>query len=124
MSGFGNSIASCVPFGTAGEDTFVFDWEPFKGANLKRLDTIEFKVTNAAWPFRVDINLAFSTGEFEQALLGDTFGQRYWRGSARLRIDNGFHYILRRSGGWPGRVVGIDVTATDFAGNVVSGHSS
>lgn len=113
-----------MPYGAAVAETLVWAWSPFIGAAIPRTGLIEFNVTNEVWAIRnLQIALTFSVRGRESVFDVDHFVERYRKGSVRIPIANGHHYILRRSGGWEGVLVGIDVQATDLAGDVVSGHS-
>lgn len=122
--GFGIGAYSAMPFGAGGAETRVWAWSPYIGAPLGRTDVIEFNVTNDAWPLDdVQLYLAFTLSGREMVFTNGRFTERFWRGSHRVVIDNGHHYILRRTGGWEGAVVGVSVIGPDVADVVVSGQS-
>lgn len=126
MSGFGQAPFGTFPFGMATTPTLIWALVPFPGDHIRRVDTVEFNVTNDSWVVAsTTIYAAFSNGVREM-IWNDAggFTSRFWRGSARIAIARGHHYVLRRTGGWAGAVVEIDVQATDLAGDSVSGQSS
>lgn len=126
MSGYGQAPYGAFPCGMATTPTLVWAWAPFPGDNLRRVDTVQFNVTNDSWVV-VDtiIRVVLSSGDREIVWSDATgFAERYRRGSARVLMPSGHHYVLRRTGGWAGAVIEIDVQATDLAGNLVSGQSS
>lgn len=125
MSGFGQAQFGAAPYGMAAVPTSIWGWEPIDGIAVRRLDTVEFMVTNEAWVLADTlVQIVTSEGALEVVWNSAGFTERYRRGSARLPIAHGYHYVLRRHGGWKGAVLKIDVRVTDLAGEMVSGQSS
>ena len=125
MSGFGLAQYGLFPYGSAASPTFVGNFAPFVGSAIARLDIVEFDVTNPAWVVsETALRVTFANGTSETAWTeARGFAGPYWRGSSRTPVDGGYHYVLRRTGGWPGSEFRVDVTATDLAGGTVSGQS-
>jgi hypothetical protein len=123
-AGYGSGSFGAMPYGSAEAETIVSDWSPFIGSVIRRADAVNFSVTNDAYPL-LDVNVAmvFSSGEIETVWAGGRFAETYRRGSARVPLANGFHYIVRRTGGWSGAVIGFDVKAADLASSESSGQS-
>jgi hypothetical protein len=123
MSGFGLADYGEMPYGEQQtDDTFaplIINFAPASGDVVGRLDTIEFDVTDDSEVASVLVNAIFQFGVTEP-VFDETrgFAEIYRRGSARIQILNGYHYVLRRTTGWPGAAVVIQVTASDLAGNV------
>lgn len=125
MSGYGESPFGSFPYGQGAAQSVVDRWLPRFDDAIGRLDIIEFDITNDAWEIPdVDIRVLLVNGIYETAWSTNTgFTLNYRRGSARIPIPHGHHYVLRRTTGWNGASIQIRVAATDLAGDVVSGQS-
>lgn len=123
--GFGSAAFGAFAFGEGSPFTFIGNWEPLVGGFISRLDVVSFDVTNDEWRIvDTDIRTYYTDGAVETVWMGSEFGALYRRGSARLPIAGGYRYIIRRTGGWLSPNFRIRVTATDLAGESVSGQSS
>lgn len=122
--GFGAAPYGAVPFGSSLEDAapYISNWSPFIGAAISRVGVIEFDVTDDYGLASVSVRAVFPTGGTE-TIFTDRFTELYRRSSARIAITDGYHFVLRRQGGWPKYAVRIDVTALDLAGNVGTGQA-
>lgn len=121
---FGAAPYGAVPFGTSLDDAapFISNWGPFIGAAIARTGVITFDVTDDFGLASVSIRAVFPTGVIE-TIFTDSFTELYRRSSARIAITDGYHFVLRRQGGWPKHSVRIDVTALDLAGNLGTGQA-
>jgi hypothetical protein len=129
VSGFGQDAFGELPFGEQppSSDTtppVVYNWQPFFGRVIGRLDTIEFDVTDDVGVETVLVTALFATSDLETVWSNSGFSEVYRRGSVRTPIPGGYHFVLRRTRGWLGPEVLIDVVATDLAGNVGRGQAS
>lgn len=125
-SGYGIGPFGSFPYGYGGGETSIFNWKPARESELQRLDPIEFDITNPAWELSdIKIRLVFSNGLTESIWADPAgFAEGYKRGSARSPIAYGYHYVLRRTGGWPTPSFQILVQALDVAGDNVTGQSA
>jgi hypothetical protein len=129
-AGFGNAPWAAMPFGEAlsSDDTtppYIGNWSPFTGAVIGRLGLIEFDVTDDSMIVAtVHVVAVFPAATEDVWVEGSGFTELYARGSVRSAIAGGFHYVMRRTTGWPDATVLLDVTATDLAGNVGTGHAA
>lgn len=116
MSGFGQAPFGYFPFGEGIVPPVVENWLPALGTDIPRLSPISFDVTSRAYPATdVAIRLITSTG-IDETVWTDTggFTDAYRRGSARVPKQNGYHFVVRRTKGWPGAITSIVVTAQDL----------
>jgi hypothetical protein len=129
VSGFAFDAFGELPFGEEQpiDDLVppdIYNFSPFVGAEIGRLDTIEFDVVDDSGEVEtVLVTVVFADGTLE-TVWTDHFAETYRRGSARTPIVGGYHFVIRRTRGWPGSTVRVNVTATDLAGNVGRGQSS
>lgn len=124
--GYGASPYGTSPSG-GGEDypPYIGNWEPFVGAEVGRMDTIEFDVLDDYGIDETRVTAIFPAGIVEEVFTEDGgFADLYERGSGRRTLDDGYRYILRRRGGWPSASVRISVVATDIADNVSTSQAS
>ena len=111
----GKSAFSAVPDTTA---PVVSNFSPVEGTTLDPSDSVEFDVTDNSDSFaRNMIAVAFADGTQELAYDGLTFTARYLAASTASVITGGFHYTLRRTGGWPGDSLTVRAFSTDAEGN-------
>lgn len=62
-----------------------------------------------------------NSGTVEVAYDGVFFTAAYATTSTVTAILNGFRFVLRKTGGWPGTIVTIRVFAADSSGNALTG---
>lgn len=127
MTGFGTGPFSSMPFGEGVDDfpPWVGNWLPFAGAEIARLTAIEFDVTDDYGLEDTHVLVVFPAGVTETVFTeAGGFTENYRRGSGRKPINGGFHYAVRRTGGWPNASVRVDVTAADIAGQIGTGQAS
>lgn len=130
--GLGISPVGAVPFGSTllvGGIFYVGNWRPKLGEMIERLDHVEFDVLDrnatTSIPFVHNVRVrAIQNGVVETVWTEEGFTPRFYRGSGRVKITGGYHFILRRTGGWISHMMVIDVTAIDDNGNVVRGSSA
>lgn len=125
--GFGSGAFGAFAFGEGSDDfpPFIGNWSPFAGAEISRLGTIEFDITDDTGIADTEVTALFDAGVAESVWTEEAgFAEPYRRGSGRVAITDGYRWILRRTGGWPAASARVDVVATDLAGNVTAGHAS
>jgi len=118
--GFGSESYGSGP----GSAPLISAWLPFLGAELRRLDSLQFDVTDENVDLlAVTIRAIFLGGASEVAWNGAEFSAAYRRGSARQHIPGGQRFTLRRTSGWPSAVLRLEVIAEDLAGNIAVGQA-
>lgn len=80
----------------------VSNYDPAQNTAISSTTAIEFDVTDETGQFCSIMVTAFfaNTGAWEVIHTGSAFSPTYLAGSGRSVITNGFHYIVRRTGGW------------------------
>lgn len=89
---------------------------PAAGAPLAPTAAVAFDVTDVSGLRRVYVFARLSGGAKEVVHNGSAFEPAYEVGSARTAISNGYHYVLRRYGGWPAGSASFEVHAIDRTG--------
>lgn len=125
---FQDQFLFIVPMGNDATIPSLANFAPAEGAVLAKYDPIAFDVTDALFDgsFQTSIHISVyivATDTTEMAWGGeDNVGQPVWENqyntSTRSAISGGYHFIIRRRGGWPSGGVRIKVRAVDRAGNV------
>lgn len=100
----------------------ISNFTPSPGTTLDPADEVEFDVTDNSGAFaRNMIAVAFADGTQELAYDGQTFTALYLAGSTVAPTvvgqDAGYHYVLRRIGGWPGATITVRGFSVDSSGN-------
>lgn len=103
MSGWGGDISSG---GGSGEGAVVSNYVPAQGSPITPGTAITFDVTGPALVALVVTVVYPDTGATEVVFDRDGFSANFvpngsFLGSEQQPIANGFHFILRRRGGWP-----------------------
>lgn len=111
MGGFGQAPFGAFPWGMAATETEIANWRPAQDSAIPRLAVVEFDVMNSSWD---DVELAvravFGNGTVETVWSEEgKFSELYRRGSLRRKTGDGHHYVLRRTTGWIGAVLRVDV---------------
>ncbi len=95
----------------------VTNVSPPEGTEIERTAPVFFDVTDDSGLFRrVLVAVEFPDGAVELAHDGDAFTPRYIALGERTPIAGGWHFRLRRTGGWPDQPT-LRVFATDPGGN-------
>lgn len=116
MSGYGQAPYGLFPYGLGGAPSLVRSWQPRFHIMIDRLAALQFDLINEAWQ-PADVAVVLRTAAAIETVWtdGQGFAERYRRGSSRLVIPDGARFVLRRTSGWPGAAIQIDVSATDLA---------
>jgi hypothetical protein len=93
----------------------ISDVTPTPSTPIDPLQAIAFDVTDNAALARVFVFAVFANGDAEVVHDGHGFARRYAT-STREEIEGGFHFDVRRVGGWPSAFV-LRVRALDTRGN-------
>ena len=124
--GAGVGLCGSMPCGTVGaievdapETPQIVNFTPTPGIPIGRLQPIAFDITDDVGTFvLVVVFVRFPDGTYEVIYDGDGFAPRYAASSAVTAINCGFHFSVRRLGGWIGSPVVIEVKAVDEDGNM------
>lgn len=115
MSGYGESAFGGGPNDDAAPQ--VTNVAPTPGATLTPDAAFSLDVTDETALARVFLTVAFAaSGVVEVIHDGDAFMPLYAPASTRVVIPDGYHYVVRRHGGWPSAPT-FHVYATDASGN-------
>jgi len=100
----------------------IQNFTPTPGTLIAAAAPVDFDITDNSGTFaRNMIAVAFSDGTQELAYDGVAFTARYLSGSSvtptTIGNDSGFHYTLRRTGGWIGTTITVRAFAVDASGN-------
>lgn len=118
----GAGIGACgsMPCGTAAGDGLlpqIVGFVPGLGVPVARLQHIEFDVVDDLGDLRsITVAATFANGQLEPIWDGEQFAAPYVANSAMTRIECGYHFVLRRRGGWTGTPVKLYIVATDPEG--------
>lgn len=97
------------------EPPTITNLSPAPGSALGPTDVVHFDVTDATGLRRVFVFVRIAGGGLEVAHDGASFAGAYVN-SVRTPIANGYHYAVRRYGGWPKASVEFAVHAIDRLG--------
>ncbi len=103
MSGWGGTLTAG---GGSGEGATVSNYSPADGSGITPATPIQFDVTGAETVALVVTVRYPDTGASETVYDRDGWGVNFgttgaFLGSERQPIENGYHFIIRRRGGWP-----------------------
>ncbi|MCI4354835.1 MAG: hypothetical protein L3K06_05665 [Thermoplasmata archaeon] len=95
---------------------------PLPGFPVTRLTPVEFDVADDSGALALMFVIAsFPTGDVEAVWSGDGgFSPRYAASSSAVTTPCGFHFSVRRTGGWLGNAFRVAVWAVDADGNVTT----
>lgn len=104
VSGWGGTLDPSGG-GSGGAGATVTNYTPAEGAEITPSTPIEFDVTGATLNAIVVTVLFPQTGAQEVVYDRDGFGVNYaptggFAGSSRAVITGGYHFVIRRRGGW------------------------
>ena len=109
-------VVSTLP--SSGGDTVppvVSNFSPPAGSAIGATTAVSFDVTDETSLARVFVLAEFLGGTYEVIHDGAKFGSRYAPASSRSAIAGGYHYSVRRNGGWP-QAMTVRVIPLDRAG--------
>lgn len=108
MKGWGVSWGGTLESGggSGGEGATVSNYVPAAGSSITPGDPVSFDVTGAPLVALVITTFYPDTGATEVVFDRDGFTANYaangsFLGSEQQTISGGFHFIVRRRGGWP-----------------------
>ncbi len=91
---------------------------PAVGTTLQPGTSVSFDVTDSDSAIRkVAIWVGYPNISDREMVFDGVAFMPHFSGSLRTSIANGFHYILRRGGGWLDIGISINVLAIDVTGN-------
>lgn len=95
----------------------IIGFVPRLDVALRRLQHIAFDVVDDLGDLQsITVAATFANGRLESIWDDAEFNPLYAANSAMTRIECGYHFVLRRRGGWPGTPVKLYIVATDLEG--------
>jgi hypothetical protein len=105
--------------GGSGDPPVISNVDPTDGTTIGRNDFVEFDVTDADSLIRAIILMASWSDNSPTEVIwdGDDFGPNYGTFSLRTAVTDGYHFKLKRNGGWPSASLTIKPVAIDVTGS-------